>query len=124
VTTSSRLPALYVAALGGVVDDELGGLRALLPSDAAARSRATNDVVLATDAPPGEAPSTRAFGSALLERCIRAAARGPPLAGVALPGELPRALPTTGPPAERRARRIRAAAAPRAGALPGRAPAP
>ena len=88
---------LYVAAFGGVVDDEPGGLHALLPSDAAAALESDDDVVLATDAPPGDGAVDARLGSAFLERCIRARRARPPLAGVALPGELPRALPDDRP---------------------------
>ena len=88
---------LHVAALGGVVDDEPGGLRALLPSDAAAALESDDEVVLATDAPPGDGAVDARLGSAFLERCIRARRARPPLAGVALPGELPRALPDDRP---------------------------
>jgi len=94
VTTSvADFLHLHVTALGGVVDDEPGGLRALLPSDAAAALESDDDVVLATDAPPGEGAVDARLGSAFLERCIRARRARPPLAGVALPGELPRGLP-------------------------------
>jgi len=98
VTTSvADFLRLHVTALGGVVDDEPGGLRALLPSAAAAALESDDDVVLATDAPPGEGAVDARLGSAFLERCIRARRARPPLAGVALPGELPRALPDDRP---------------------------
>src|SRR5207247_154536 len=91
VTTSvADFLRLYVAALGGVVDDEPGGLRALLPSDAAAALESDDEVVLATDAPPGDGAVDARLGSAFLERCIRARRARTPLAGVALPGERPR----------------------------------
>jgi len=98
VTTSvADFLRLHVAALGGVIDDEPGGLRALLPSDAAAALESDDEVVLATDAPPGDGAVDARLGSAFLERCIRARRARAPLAGVALPGELPRALPDDRP---------------------------
>ena len=84
---------LHLAASGGVVDDEPAGLRALLPPDAASALGVEEDVVLAIDGPPGDGAVDARLGSGFLERCVRTRRARPPLAGVALPGELPRALP-------------------------------
>ena len=88
---------LHVAALGGVVDDEPPGLHALLPPDAAAALEIDEEVMLAIDAPPPDGAVDARLGSAFLERCVRARRARPPLAGVALPGQLFRALPDDRP---------------------------
>ena len=88
---------LHLAALGGVVDDEPPGLHALLPPEAAGALECGEEVVLAVDAPPADGAVDARLGSALLERCVRARRGRPSLAGVALPGELPRALPDERP---------------------------
>ena len=88
---------LHLAALGGIVEDEPGGLRALVPPDAAAALEVDEEVVLATDGPPPDGGLDARLGSAFLDRCVRARRARPPVAGVALPGELPRALPDDRP---------------------------
>ena len=88
---------LHLAALGGVVGDEPAGLHALLPPDAAAALEVDEEVVLAIDEPPPDGAVDARLGSAFLERCVLARRIRPPLAGVALPGELPRALPDDRP---------------------------
>jgi len=94
VTTSvADFLHLHLAALGSVVDEEPAGLRALLPADAAATLGVDEEVVLAIDGPAQDGAIDARLGSAFLERCIRARRARPPLAGVAVPGELRRALP-------------------------------
>jgi len=84
---------LHLTALGGVVDDEPAGMHVLLPPDAAAALEVDEEIVLAIDEPPRDGAVDARLGSAFLERCVRARRTRPPLAGVALPGGLPRALP-------------------------------
>jgi len=98
VTTSvGDFLRLHLAALGGIVEDEPGGLRALVPPDAAAALEVDEEVVLATDGPPPDGGLDARLGSTFLDRCVRARRARPPVAGVALPGELPRALPDDRP---------------------------
>jgi hypothetical protein len=88
---------LHLTALGGVADDEPGGIRVLLPPDAAAALEVDEESILAIDEPPPEGAVDARLGSAFLERCVRARRTRPPLAGVALPGTLPRPLPDDRP---------------------------
>src|SRR5207244_8126082 len=64
---------------------------------AAAALETDEEIVLAIDGPPRDGAVDARLGSAFLERCVRARRARPSLAGVALPGELPRALPDDRP---------------------------
>ena len=83
---------LHLARLGAVVEDEGAVLHALLPA-VASTSGLEEELSLAVDGPPEGAAVDARLGSPFLERALTLRRARPVLAGLALPGGLPRRLP-------------------------------
>jgi hypothetical protein len=84
---------LHLTSLGGVVEDEGSRLHVLLPPEGATAMGVEEEVSLTVDGQVAPASVDARLGSPLLERALAARRGLPPLAGVAVPGQLPRPLP-------------------------------
>lgn len=84
---------LHLTSLGGVVEDEGSRLHVLLPPEAATAIGVEEEISLVVDGRVPPAFVDARLGSPLLERALTARRGHPPLAAVAVPGQLPRPLP-------------------------------
>ncbi|MET0153546.1 MAG: hypothetical protein ABW298_13175 [Candidatus Binatia bacterium] len=82
-----------VAAAGGVVDGGDTALDVLLPETGVRRLGLPEEARIRLSGERGEGEIDGRLGSALIETLVRARLGSPPLGAVALPAELPRALP-------------------------------
>jgi hypothetical protein len=84
---------LHLETLGAVVEGAGAELEVLLPPEVARAHAVDEEVRLVLDGGPHETAVDARLGSAFLERAVRSRHSRPAVAAVAVPGELPRALP-------------------------------